>query len=94
MSRRDELIESVVRLCSRVFHSDYKAMFDAYLERGQSADKGNTLDRRRLWTLLYDAGVGNGVTRSAWVDGILVELDMNGDKALSWDEFQAAILRG
>ena len=40
--------------------------------------------------MLGDAGVGNGLTRGAWADGILKKLDMDHDRGVTWGEFDSA----
>ena len=41
--------------------------------------------------MLEDAGVGSWLTRGAWADGIIGELDKNKDKSISWEEFEALL---
>jgi Ca2+-binding EF-hand superfamily protein len=54
-------------------------------------DRDGRIGAGELKDLLSDAGVGNGFTRGAWVDGIIKELDTNHDGQISWEEFDASI---
>ena len=59
--------------------------------KGYDLAKNGRIGPRELKDLLSDAGVGNGFTRGAWVDGIMKELDTNHDGEISWEEFDASI---
>ena len=62
----------------------------AALERTFHAyDRNRTgrLEVDELSLVLLDAGVGNKLTRSLWVKGILARLDHDRDDALSWEDF-------
>lgn len=77
-----ELKAKVSKLVASKFGGDYKLAFSHYAGNAGVVGKGPLKD------LLADAGVGNGLTRGAWVNGIIAKLDQNGDGAISWEEFQ------
>jgi Ca2+-binding EF-hand superfamily protein len=60
-----------------------KKLFDSY-----DANKDGKIDKDELTKLLKDVDIGNTFTRGAWAKGIIDKLDTNGDKAISWEEFQ------
>ncbi|HVK12701.1 MAG TPA: EF-hand domain-containing protein [Gemmataceae bacterium] len=66
------------------FGGDYAAAFRHY-----DTDGDGLIDRAGLKVLLTDAGVGNALTRWAWVSGILAVVDRDRDGEVSWDEFSA-----
>jgi Ca2+-binding EF-hand superfamily protein len=82
--QRRELDEKVTALVKSRFAGDYQAAFTHY-----DADQSGTIDADELKTLLHDAGIGNALTRGAWVRGIIKELDADGDGGISWAEFDA-----
>lgn len=78
-----ELKEKVTRLVNREFGGDFKKAFEYYAAQGS-----DNVDKYELRSLLADAGVGNGITRGAWADGIIGKLDTDGDKKIQWEEFE------
>lgn len=82
-----ELMDKVTRLVDSRYKSDWRRAFDSY------AGATSTVDRDRLIDLLEDAGIGNWATRGVWADGILAKMDRNGDKRISWGEFEALLRR-
>ncbi len=82
-----ELKAKVGALVSKSFGGDYKAAFEAY------GGKDGKVAADELKKLLADAGVGNGITRGAWVSGIIEKLDGDGDGKVSWTEFEAVVNR-
>lgn len=78
-----ELKEKVTRLVNREFGGDFKKAFEYYAAQGS-----DNVDKHELRSLLADAGVGNGITRGAWADGIIGKLDTDGDKKIQWEEFE------
>ncbi|WP_020472618.1 EF-hand domain-containing protein [Zavarzinella formosa] len=66
------------------FNGNYKAAFNDY-----DTDRNGVLDKEELKRLLMDAGIGTGLTRWLWANGIIAELDKDGDNAISWEEFLA-----
>jgi Ca2+-binding EF-hand superfamily protein len=85
-----ELVEKVQALMnSRFGGSSPEAMrklFDAY-----DRDHDGKIRSGELETLLKDAGVGNALTRGAWIKGIMSAMDTSGDAAIDWDEFSKAV---
>ena len=82
--QRQELDDKVTSLVKSRFGGDYRAAFAHY-----DADSSGTIDADELKTLLADAGIGNSLTRWAWVRGIMGEIDTDGDGGISWAEFDA-----
>ena len=80
-----ELRDRVSALVGDRFGGDYRAAFGHY-----DADHDGAISKDELKALLADAGVGSSWTRWAWADGIIEELDANGDGVISWPEFAAA----
>jgi len=77
-----ELKQKVSRLVTNKFGGDYKKAFDAY-----DSDNDGKMTKDEIKQMLSDAGVGNGLTRGAWADGILKKLDLNHDSGVQWAEF-------
>jgi Ca2+-binding EF-hand superfamily protein len=91
MSReQDELVQKVQALMSKRFGSSSpearRKLFDAY-----DRDGDGKIDSGELEGLLKDAGVGNALTRGAWIKGIIAAMDQSGDKRIDWDEFSKAV---
>ena len=86
----EELKEKVNRLVNSKFKGDWYKAFNHYAALNASASH---VDRKDLLELLDDADVGNVFTRGAWADGIIKELDADGDSRISWEEFEP-ILKG
>jgi len=83
-----ELKEKVAALVQSKFGGDWYRAFTHYAAlNGSNA----TVDKEDLQVMLEDAGVGNWLTRGAWADGIIGELDKNKDKSISWEEFEALL---
>jgi Ca2+-binding EF-hand superfamily protein len=81
---KQELADKVSALVAARFGGDYRRAFHHYDQGGDEQ-----LDRDELKALLSDAGVGNVLTRSMWVSGILDELDTDGDGRIGWADFEA-----
>lgn len=81
--KRQEVDDKVTALVRGRFGGDYKAAFAHY-----DADRNGVIDRDELKALLADAGIGSGLTRWAWAQGILGAVDADGDGAISWAEFE------
>ncbi|HEX5063740.1 MAG TPA: EF-hand domain-containing protein [Kofleriaceae bacterium] len=79
-----ELKQKVQRLVTSKFGGDYKKAFDHY-----DGDQDGKMTKDEIKQMLSDAGVGNGLTRGAWADGILKKLDMNHDSGVQWGEFES-----
>lgn len=80
-----ELTTKIARLVDRDYSGDTRAAFNHY------AGGDGLVSSSELSRLLSDAGVGNFLTRGAWVSGIMERLDQspngNGDGKISWGEF-------
>lgn len=76
-----ELRAKIRALVHRSFGGSFRALFDHYGPTPGGADEA-ALDH-----LLDDAGVGNFITRSLWVKGVMKRVDTNHDGLISWDEF-------
>ncbi len=83
-----ELEEKVAPLVTSRYGGDYRAAFGHY-----DADGDEAISTDELKVLLAHAGVGSGWTRLAWAQGIMAELDTNGDGAIARAEFEA-VFRG
>jgi Ca2+-binding EF-hand superfamily protein len=91
MSReQEELVQKVQALMARKFGGTdpgaMRKLFDAYDRNGDGK-----IEAHELETLLADAGVGNMLTRGAWIKGIISALDQNSDRHIDWDEFSKAV---
>jgi len=80
-----ELINAIKALVKSKFGGDYRAAFDAY------AGPDQEIDADELGEVLEQAGIGNAFTRGFWVSGVLDKVDQDGDRKISWPEFQAVI---
>jgi hypothetical protein len=83
-SNERELRQKVGKLVTEKFDGDYKKAFDHY-----DTSRGGSIGKSELVRLLSDAGVGNGLTRGAWANGIIDKLDRNMDHAIDWSEFES-----
>lgn len=87
--QRQEIDDKITSLVRTRFGGDYRAAFTHY-----DADGSGALDKDELKVLLADAGIGNGLTRWAWANGILGEVDRDKDGAISWAEFEVVFEGG
>ena len=78
-----ELTQKLKAYVDREFNGDYKAAFSKY------AGSDDQISPNELKTLLKKIGIGNGLTRGMWVDGILETLDKNADSLISWQELSS-----
>ena len=87
-AEEEELKIKIRHLVKEKFEGDFRKGFDHY----DSID-GQDLKicSSALEQLLADAKIGNFLTRTLWVEGVLKALDKDQDGAISWDEF-ASIL--
>jgi Ca2+-binding EF-hand superfamily protein len=83
-AQRRELQDKVSTLVTGQFGGDYRRVFRHY-DRNQDGK----INKPELVALLKDAGVGNLLTRGAWADGIIGELDSDGDGTVSEAEFES-----
>lgn len=81
-----ELKAKIKALVNSRYGGDYKKAFEAYDPDGDGA-----IDKAGLSRFLSDAGVGNGLTRGAWVKGIISKLDGSGDSKIQWTELQSMV---
>ena len=81
-----ELREKVERLIRTNFAMDWRRAFDHY-----ASDSNAAVNREELLVLLEDAGIGNWATRGAWADGVMKKFDKNGNKQISWAEFEEVL---
>lgn len=86
MDERQELIDKVGRLVASRFDGDFRKAFDHY-----AGNSDGLIGRGDLMELLKDAGIGNWLTRNAWVRGVLAELDRDGDGSISFEELEAVL---
>jgi Ca2+-binding EF-hand superfamily protein len=86
-AQKEELREKVARLVGTRFGGDYHRAFEHY----DNNKKDGKISKGELVEFLKDAGVGNLLTRGAWADGIMAELDADGDGTISGPEFEAAL---
>ena len=63
-----------------------KRLFDAYDTNGDGQ-----IDRDELARLLADAGVGNELTRKAWVRAAMRQLDTDGSQTISYRELETIV---
>jgi Ca2+-binding EF-hand superfamily protein len=85
-----ELVDKIQKLLVKKYGDtsveSMRKLFDEY-----DRDKDQKISPDELERLLKDADIGNGLTRGAWVKGVVSALDQNADKKIDWDEFAAAI---
>lgn len=85
-----ELKEKISRQLLRKYgNTDRESMQKLFNE--YDTDRRGTISPTELEKLLKDADVGNGLTRGAWVRGIIKKLDSGKDGAIDWREFTAAL---
>jgi Ca2+-binding EF-hand superfamily protein len=87
---QEELVEKIQRLLGKKYGDttveSMRKLFDEY-----DRDKDGKISPDELERLLKDAEIGNGLTRGAWVRGVVGALDQNGDKKIDWKEFTDAL---
>ena len=87
VEQKREVQEKVCRLVEERFGGDYLKAFEHY----DCQQKDGKISPSELTQLLKDAGIGNWLTRDAWVAGIISELDVDNDGMISSAEFNAVI---
>lgn len=88
---QEELVSKIkgllLRTTGKTDRDSMQKLFKSY-----DKDGNGRIGDRELEQLLKDAGVGNGLTRGAWVDGIIKKLDSGRlDNEISWEEFDAVM---
>jgi len=83
-----ELKSKVSKLVDQKYGGDWDRAFRHYAAKGGS---GSLVEKDDLLVLLEDADIGNWMTRGAWADGIIEELDSSGDGKISKPEFQKVL---
>ncbi|WP_342349225.1 hypothetical protein [uncultured Nitrospira sp.] len=87
-AEEEELKIKIRKLVKEKFDGEFRKGFDHYDKiDGEDSKIGSSA----LEQLLTDAKVGNFLTRTLWVEGVMKVLDKDKDGAISWDEF-ASIL--
>lgn len=87
-AEEEELKLKIRQLVKEKFDGDFRKGFDHYDKiDGEDSRIGSSA----LEQLLADAKIGNFLTRTLWVEGVLKVLDKDKDGAISWKEF-ASIL--
>ena len=86
--QEEELTTKIRQLVKEKFDGDFRKGFDHYDKIDEEDSK---IGSSALEQLLADAKVGNFLTRTLWVEGVMKVLDKDKDGAISWDEF-ASIL--
>ena len=87
-SEAEELKTKIRQLVKEKFGGNYRKGFDHY-DKADGED--SKIGPSALEQLLADADVGNWLTRSLWVDGVLQALDKDKDGAISWEEFESIL---
>lgn len=87
-AQKKELADKVLSLVEQKYGGDWDAMFWYYAGKNGT---GTLVDREELLCLLKDAGIGNWMTRNAWADGVMEEVDTTKDARISMDEFRAVV---
>ena len=87
---QEELVDKIQKLLRKKYGDasieSMRKLFDEY-----DRDKDQKISPEELERLLKDAEIGNGLTRGAWVRGVVGALDQNGDKKIDWKEFSDAV---
>lgn len=80
-----ELKAKVMALVVDSFNGNFQVAFLHYANATGNVSIGG------LMAMLSDAGIGNRLTRRAWANGIIQELDTDNDGEISFDEFKAVL---
>ena len=87
---QEELVSRIRELLNKKYGdttvASMRRLFDHY-----DTNHDQKISEKELEQLLKDANIGNGLTRSMWIKGIVGALDKNGDKHIDWAEFSAAV---
>lgn len=82
-----EMGRKVDQLVRDRFGGDYQRAFQHY------SGGAREVSREGVMRMLNDAGVGNGLSRGFYADGVMDAFDTNRNRGVSWGEFQNG-LRG
>jgi hypothetical protein len=83
--RARDVAQRVDRLVTQRFGGDYPAAHRHYAGGASEVSAGG------VRSLLSDAGVGNGLTRGAYVSALMDRFDSNRSGGVSWQEFQGGL---
>ena len=85
--QKEELKRALTKLVDSKFGGDWSKAFEEYSKRGGA---GGVIEKDELKEILSDAGF---VFTGAWAKGIIKAADMDADKGVSWEEFQALLAK-
>eukprot|EP01006_Ploeotia_vitrea_P049247 TRINITY_DN67323_c5_g6_i1.p1 TRINITY_DN67323_c5_g6~~TRINITY_DN67323_c5_g6_i1.p1 ORF type:complete len:104 (-),score=0.41 TRINITY_DN67323_c5_g6_i1:111-422(-) len=83
--RRDDIVNKVGAMYRNRFNSDAGVMFSRY-----DADHNGGLASNEIYNVLVDANCDCWAC-GAWADGVIDQLDRNGDKQLPLSELRAVL---
>ena len=86
-NEQQQLVEAIGTHLQQTFGDRSMASMRKLFER-YDVDGDGKISKRELTQLLKDVEIGNSFTRGAWVNGIIDKVDLNADRAISWEEFQ------
>ncbi len=86
-SRALDVGRRVNNLVQRNFGGDQRRAFNHY------AQGRPEVSRDQVHRLLSDAGVGSGLTRGLYTNGVMDQFDANRSNGISWQEFQNGMRR-
>lgn len=90
MSAQEDLVNKINSLLIHKYGNsaepNQKRLFESH-----DKDRDGKIDAKELEGLLREADVGNGITRGAWVRGIMGRMDTDTDGKISWDEYRRAL---
>ncbi|MFT7579023.1 MAG: Ca2+-binding EF-hand superfamily protein [Myxococcota bacterium] len=90
MSVEDELVGKIQGLMRKRYNAlgpDARRQFFADYD----TNKDGQISADELSQVLSDADIGNFMTRSMWVKGVMAKLDLDQDGTLSFEEFESVI---
>lgn len=83
-NEREEVVASISTFVMTTYGGDYHRAFLAY------ANEEGNISLDALKVILADAKIGKRFTRGLYANGIMSELDTDGNKNISWAEFLQA----
>lgn len=84
---RSEVIQKVEKYVRGVFQGSYRAAFDDF-----DYDNDGKIVHVELTALLKAAEVGTRFSRGAYARGVMDALDIDNDEAITWEEFEKALV--